>query len=367
MTTPTKLFEPYKLGPITLPNRVVMAPLTRNRAIAGLVPSPLAIEYYGQRASAGLLITEASQISQQGQGYQDTPGIYSKEQVAGWRKVTDRVHGAGGRIFIQLWHVGRISHTSLQPGHGAPVAPSAIRAKGKTFVGGTFTDISEPRALALDEIPGIIESFRRGAANALAAGFDGVEIHGANGYLLDQFAKDGTNKRTDAYGGGIENRARLMLEVAKVVAAEAGAERTGIRISPVTPANDVSDSNPQPLFDYIVDHLDALKLVYIHVIEGATGGPRDIAPFDYASLRRRFKRAYIANNGYDFELATQVLTAGAADLIAFGKPFIANPDLVERLKRGAPLNAPDKATFYGGGAKGYTDYPVLGETLDAAQ
>src|SRR3982075_807120 len=236
MSTPTKLFEPYKLGPITLPNRLVMAPLTRNRAVAGLVPNPLAVEYYGQRASAGLLITEASQVSQQGQGYQDTPGIYSKEQVAGWRKVTDRVHEQGGRIFIQIWHVGRISHDSLQPGAGKPVAPSVIRAKGKTFVNGPFTDISEPRALELSEIPGIIEDFKRGTDNALEAGFDGVEIHGANGYLLDQFAKDGSNKRTDAYGGGIENRARLMLEVSKVVAAEAGADRTGIRISPVTPA-----------------------------------------------------------------------------------------------------------------------------------
>jgi N-ethylmaleimide reductase len=367
MSIPTKLFEPFKLGPITLPNRLVMAPLTRNRAVDGLVPSPLAVEYYGQRASAGLLITEASQVSQQGQGYQDTPGIYSKEQVAGWRKVTNRVHERGGRIFIQIWHVGRISHTSLQPNGGAPVAPSAIRAKGKTFVGGAFIDISEPRALRLEEIPGIIEDFRRGAANALEAGFDGVEIHGANGYLLDQFAKDGTNKRTDAYGGSIENRARLMLEVAKVVAAEAGADRTGIRISPVTPSNDVSDSNPQPLFDYIVDQLNASKLAYVHVIEGATSGPRDIAPFDYGSLRNRFKGAYVANNGYDFELANKMLAANAADLIAFGKPFIANPDLVERLKRGAPLNAPDKATFYGGGAKGYTDYPVLGEALDAAQ
>ncbi|HEV7601675.1 MAG TPA: alkene reductase [Bradyrhizobium sp.] len=367
MSTATKLFEPYKLGPLTLPNRLVMAPLTRNRAVAGMVPNPLAVEYYGQRASAGLLITEASQVSQQGQGYQDTPGIYSKEQVAGWRKVTDRVHERGGRIFIQIWHVGRISHTSLQPDGGAPVAPSALKAKTKTFVNGTFADVSEPRAVTLEEIPGIIESFRRGAANAVEAGFDGVEIHGANGYLLDQFAKDGTNKRTDAYGGGIENRARLMLEVSKVVAAEAGPERTGIRISPVTPANDVSDSEPQPLFEHIVDHLNALKLTYIHVVEGATGGPRDIAPFDYASLRKRFTGAYIANNGYDFELANKVLEAGEADLIAFGKPFLANPDLVERLKRGAPLNAPDKATFYGGGAEGYTDYPVLNEAMDAAQ
>ncbi len=368
MSAPTKLFEPYQLGPITLPNRLAMAPLTRNRAVPpGMVPSPLAVEYYGQRASAGLLITEASQVSQQGQGYQDTPGIYSKEQVAGWKKVTDRVHEKGGRIFIQLWHVGRISHTSLQPNGGTPVAPSAVRAKGKTFVGGTFTDISEPRALDLAEIPGIIDGFKRAAANALAAGFDGVEIHGANGYLLDQFAKDGANKRTDAYGGSIENRARLMLEVAKAVATEAGANRTGIRISPVTPANDISDSNPQPLFDHIVDGLSALKLVYLHVVEGATGGPRDIAPFDYASLRRRFGGAYMANNGYDFALASQVLAAGSADLIAFGKPFISNPDLVERLKTGAPLNEWDKATFYGGGAKGYTDYPALGERLEAAQ
>ena len=367
MSQPSKLFEPYQLGPITLPNRLVMAPLTRNRAVPpGMVPSPLAVDYYSQRASAGLLVTEASQVSQQGQGYQDTPGIYSREQVAGWRKVTDRVHEKGGRIFIQIWHVGRVSHVSLQPNGGAPVAPSAIRANGKTFVGGAFTDISEPRALELAEIPFILDSFKRATANALEAGFDGVEIHGANGYLLDQFAKDGANKRNDAYGGSIENRAKLMLEVAKAVAAEAGANRTGIRISPVTPSNDISDSDPQPLFDHIVDGLNELKLVYLHVVEGATGGPRDNVPFDYTSLRKRFAGAYVANNGYDFELATKTLAAGAADLIAFGKPFISNPDLVERLKRGAPLNAWDKATFYGGDAKGYTDYPALA-TADAAE
>src|ERR1700742_3470200 len=320
MSTSSKLLEPFKLGPITLPNRLVMAPLTRNRAVAGLVPNPLAVEYYGQRATAGLLVTEATQVSHQGQGYQDTPGIYSKEQIAGWRKVTERVHARGGRIFLQLWHVGRISQASLQPNGGAPVAPSAIRANGKTFVGGTFAEVSEPRALELSEIPGIIDSFRQGAANAIAAGFDGVEIHGANGYLLDQFAKDGTNKRTDAYGCSIENRARLMLEVSKAVTAEIGAERTGIRLSPVTPANDIYDSNPQPLFNHIVDGLSALKLVYLHVVEGATGGPRDIAPFDYASLRKRFAGAYMANNGYDFELATRTLAANEADLIAFGKP-----------------------------------------------
>jgi len=362
---PRTLFLPYELGDLPLKNRIVMAPMTRSRAVEGNVPHPLAATYYAQRASAGLIVTEATQVSPQGVGYIRTPGIYAAEQVAGWRAVTEAVHRAGGKIFLQLWHVGRISHPDFHGG-ALPVAPSAIRAKGKTFVNGTFADVSEPRALALEEIPGIIEGFRRGAANALEAGFDGVEIHGANGYLLDQFAKDGANKRTDAYGGSIENRARLMLEVAKAVAAEAGAERTGIRISPVTPANDISDSNPQPLFDHIVDQLNALKLVYIHVIEGATGGPRDVAPFDYGALRKRFGGAYIANNGYDFELASKVLSANQADLIAFGKLFIANPDLVERLKRGAPLNAPDKATFYGGGAKGYTDYPTL-EAVDAAE
>ncbi len=357
--TASKLFETYKLGPITLANRAVMAPLTRNRAVAGFVPNPLAVEYYVQRASAGLLITEASQISQQGQGYQDTPGIYSKDQIAGWKKITDAVHARGGKIFIQLWHVGRISHTRLQPGGGAPVAPSAIRAKGKTYVGGQFTEVSEPRALELKEIPGIIDDYKRAARNAREAGFDGVEVHGANGYLLDQFARDGANKRTDNYGGSIENRARLMLEVSKAVAAEIGADRTGIRISPVTPANDLTDSNPQPLFDYIVDGLSAEKLVYIHVVEGATGGPRDVAPFDYASLRKRFHGTYIANNGYDLKLANDVLAKNEADLIAFGKLFISNPDLVERLKAGAELNPWDQTTFYGGGAKGYTDYPSL--------
>lgn len=356
--TASRLFEPYKLGSLTLPNRAVMAPLTRNRAGAGLVPNPLAAEYYSQRAGAGLLITEASQVSPQGQGYQDTPGIYSADQIAGWRKVTDAVHARGGRIFLQLWHVGRVSHTDLQPGQGAPVAPSAIRANTRTFVGGTFTDVSAPRALAQDEIPGIIDAFRRGAAHAMQAGFDGVEIHGANGYLLDQFARDGANKRTDAYGGAIENRARLMLEVAEAVMREVGAERTGIRISPDLPVNDLIDSNPQPLFEHIVDGLNALKLVYLHVIENpARAG--DAMSFDYASLRRRFAGSYIANNGYDFDRATRALADDRADLIAFGKLFIANPDLVARLKQGAALNTPDETTFYGGGAKGYTDYPVL--------
>lgn len=357
--TEKTLFEPYALGHLTLANRIVMAPLTRNRAGKGLVPSEFAAEYYSQRASAGLLISEATQISQQGQGYQDTPGIYSPAQIDGWRAVTDAVHAKGGRIFAQLWHVGRISHVDLQPDGGAPVAPSALRAESKTFVNNSFVDVSEPRALKLEELPGIINDFRQAAANAIAAGFDGVEIHGANGYLLDQFAKDGANLRDDAYGGSIVNRARLLLEVASAVASEIGPQRTGIRISPVSPANGITSSDPQAQFDYIVDRLSALDLVYLHVVEGATGGPRDVAPFDYAGLRRRFKNTYIANNGYDLALAKQQLAENKADLFAFGRPFIANPDLVERLKTGAPLAELDPNTLYGGGATGYIDYPTL--------
>lgn len=357
--TNREIFEPYTLGSLPLANRVVMAPLTRNRAGEGFVPGEHAAEYYSQRASAGLLISEASQISQQGQGYQDTPGIYTQAQIDGWRKVTEAVHAKGGRIFLQLWHVGRVSHVDLQENGAAPVAPSAIRAETKTFVNNAFVEVSEPRALELDELPGIVNDFRQAAANAIAAGFDGVEIHGANGYLLDQFAKDGANVRTDAYGGSVENRARLMLEVTSAVVEEIGADRTGIRLSPISPANGVSTSDPQAQFDYIVDQLSALGIVYIHVVEGATGGRRDVAPFDFGSLRQRFDRTYIANNGYDLDLATAQLTAGNADLFAFGRPFIANPDLVKRLETGAPLATPNMATVYGGGAEGYTDYPAL--------
>lgn len=360
--TNSVLFEPYKLGDITLANRVVMAPLTRNRAGEGLVPSPLAAEYYAQRASAGLIIAEATQVSAQAQGYQDTPGIYSDAQVAGWRKVTGAVHARGGRIFLQMWHTGRVSHRSVQPHGHAPVAPSAIRAHAKTYVNDGFVETSEPRALLIEELPVIIDDFRRAAGNAIAAGFDGVEIHGANGYLLDQFAKDGANRRTDAYGGSIENRSRLLLEVTAAVISEIGANRTGIRISPVTPANGITTSDPQPLFDHIVTELDRLSPVYLHVIEGATGGSRDFAPFDYASLRRRFRNTYIANNGYDRALAETALAEGAADLIAFGHDFVANPDLVERLKTGAPLAAFNQETLYGGGAEGYTDYPAIAAT-----
>jgi N-ethylmaleimide reductase len=359
--TEKTLFEPYTLGSLTLSNRVVLAPLTRNRAGAGFVPSEFAATYYSQRASAGLQISEATQISQQGQGYQDTPGIYSQAQIDGWREVTDAVHAKSGKIFLQLWHVGRVSHVDLQENGAAPVAPSAIRAATKTFVNNSFVDVSEPRALELEELPGIVNDFRQAAANAIAAGFDGVEIHGANGYLLDQFVKDGANVRTDAYGGSIENRARLLLEVTAAVVGEIGAERTGIRISPVSPTNGVSSSNPQGQFDYIVDQLDALGIVYLHVVEGATGGPREVAPFDFDSLRRRFRNTYIANNGYDLDLATSRLTEGKADLFAFGRPFIANPDLVERLKAAAPLAAFDPTTLFGGGAAGYIDYPTLAD------
>ncbi|SDB16111.1 N-ethylmaleimide reductase [Pseudomonas sp. NFACC23-1] len=356
------LFTPYTLGDLTLSNRVVLAPLTRNRAGQGFVPSEFAATYYSQRASAGLLISEASQISQQGQGYQDTPGIYTQAQIDGWRTVTDAVHAKGGRIFLQLWHVGRVSHVDLQANGAAPVAPSALRPATKVFVNNRFEDVCEPRALDISELPGIVNDFRQAAANAIAAGFDGVEIHGANGYLLDQFIKDGANVRTDAYGGSIENRARLLLEVTAAVVDEVGANRTGLRISPVSPANGVSSSAPQAQFDYLIDQLNTLDIVYLHVVEGATGGPRDVAPFDFGALRQRFKNTYIANNGYDLDLATSRLIEDKADLIAFGRPFIGNPDLVERLRTGSPLSAFNPATLYGGGAKGYIDYPTLAES-----
>lgn len=357
--TEKTLFEPYTLGSLELSNRIVMAPLTRNRAGTGLVPSEHAATYYSQRASAGLIITEATQVSAQAQGYQDTPGLYTQPQIDGWRKVTDAVHAKGGRIFVQLWHVGRISHVDLQPHGAAPVAPSAIRAETKTFVNNRFVEVSQPRALALDELPGIVEDFRKAAANAIAAGFDGVEVHGANGYLLEQFIKDGANTRTDAYGGSIANRARLLLEVTAAVAKEIGADRTGVRISPVSPANGISCSEPQPQYDYITEQLNALGIVYLHVVEGATGGPRDVAPFDFEALRSRFKNTYLANNGYNLELASARLIAGKADLFAFGRSFISNPDLVKRLESGAPLSSLNPATLYGGGAAGYIDYPTF--------
>jgi N-ethylmaleimide reductase len=366
------LFDPIDVGAWHLPNRVVMAPLTRNRA-PGAVPTPLMAEYYAQRAAAGLLITEATAISPTAQGYADVPGLYSEEQLDGWKRVTQAVHGKGGRIVTQLWHVGRVSHVDLQPGGAKPVAPSAIIAKTKTYLVkdgvGSYAATSEPRALDAEEIPGIVHDFRHAARHAVAtAGFDGVEIHGANGYLLDQFLKTGANKRTDDYGGSIENRARLTLEVARAVQGEVGGERVGIRLSPVTPANDVTDEDPQRLFEYLMRELAPLGLAYIHVVEGATGGPREIEdrPFDYAAMRKAYRDAggkgvWIVNNGYDSRPMAEEALANGADMVAFGRAYLANPDLVERLRRDAPLNAPDRATFYGGGAKGYTDYPSLEE------
>lgn len=362
----TDLFSPIRLGRYDLKNRIAMAPLTRNRAGAGNVPTDLMAEYYGQRAEAGLIIAEATQIVPEGQGYQDTPGIHSPEQIAGWRKVTDAVHAKGGRIYLQLWHVGRVSHSSLQPGGQAPVAPSAIRAKTKTFVNGGFADVSEPRALDAAEIPGIIAAYGKAAENAIAAGFDGVEAHGANGYLLDQFLRDGSNHRSDDYGGSIQNRAKVMLGAMRAIVDAVGADRSAIRISPVTPANDAADSNPQPLFNYVVEELDKLALSYIHIIEGATGADRNFgAGFDYKALRQRYNGVWIANNGYDLAMAQAAIADGSADMVAFGRPFISNPDLVQRLRQNAPLAVLDRATLYGGGAKGYVDYPTL--TQSAAE
>ncbi|CAA9235447.1 MAG: NADH:flavin oxidoreductases, Old Yellow Enzyme family [uncultured Acetobacteraceae bacterium] len=363
-----ELFQPVRMGALTLPNRVVMAPLTRSRAGAGDVQGPLNATYYAQRASAGLIISEATNITQQGKGYAFTPGIWSDEQVAGWRSVTDAVHARGGRIVCQLWHVGRISHPSLQPNGALPVAPSAVQPKGNAFTETGFQPHVTPRALETDEIAGIVSDYRHAAEQAKRAGFDGVEIHAANGYLIDQFLRDGTNKRTDRYGGSVENRLRLLLEVTEIVTGVWGGERTGLRLSPVSPANDISDSDPMAVFGPAVDAVNRFNLAYVHFVEGATGGDRNVAPdFDFAALRRAFNGLTMMNNGYDRDLAVSAVREGRADLIAFGRPYIANPDLVERLRSGAPLAKPDNATFYGGDAHGYTDYPALGEEqLNAA-
>ncbi len=353
------LFEPLRLGDLVLPNRIVMAPLTRNRAMHGTdAANGMMAQYYAQRASAGLIISEASQITQQGQGYIWTPGIYTKEQIVGWRKVTDAVHAAGGRIFMQMWHVGRISHVSLQPGGKAPVSSSAEKAMSKTFIESGFVPVSMPRALDIEEIPGIVRDYRNAAQNAKDAGFDGVEIHAANGYLLDQFMKNGVNKRTDSYGGSIENRTRLTLEVAEAILRIWDKSCVGIRLSPAH-VNDAKDNNPQALFNHVAEKLGALGLGYLHVIEGTTGGDRNSLPFDYQALRSAFKGVFMLNNGYTRATAEDAITSGKADLISFGRPFISNPDLVERLRRDAPLNPLDPTTLYGGTEKGYTDYPTM--------
>ena len=368
----TTLFDPLQAGDLRLANRIAMAPLTRNRAPEA-IPQPITATYYAQRASAGLLITEATAISHQGQGYADVPGLYGTEQLDGWKRVTSAVHAAGGKIVTQLWHVGRISHHDLQPEGGAPVAPSAIRANSKTYLidratgQGSFVPTSTPRALDVEELPAIVHTYAAAARNAVeTAGFDGVEIHGANGYLLDQFLKTGANQRTDDYGGGIPNRARLMLEVVRAVVDAVGGGRVGIRLSPVTPANDITDDHPQPLFEYLARQLGPLGLAFIHVIEGSTGGPREVEgrPFDYAAFKAAYRNAggtgaWMVNNGYTAEMAREAVESGHADMVAFGRAFISTPDLVERVRRGAAFNPWNSKTFYGGGEQGYTDYPTL--------
>jgi len=363
------LFSEEKLGNLTLPHRIVMAPLTRSRSTQpGDIPNDLNAEYYTQRSSAALIISEATQISPQGKGYAFTPGIYSNEQIAGWKKVTDSVHKKGSKIFLQLWHVGRVSHSSLQPGNFLPVAPSAIAvSEGQAFTDAGMQDFETPRALDINEIPDIVNQYRLAAINAKKAGFDGVEIHAANGYLLDQFLKDGTNKRDDIYGGSIENRARLVLEVSMAVTEVwGGGDRVGLRISPTGTFNSMSDSNPQALYNYLVEKLNQFNLAYLHVVENLGFSSESDTHFDFNALRQIFNGAYMANGGYTAARAEQSLNNNQSDFVAFGVPFISNPDLPERIKQGAELNKADEETFYGGDAKGYTDYPRLDEQLSLA-
>ncbi|WP_091897382.1 alkene reductase [Bradyrhizobium sp. Rc2d] len=359
----SQLFTPTQIGPYRLSHRIVMAPLTRMRSDPGDIPSDLMVEYYTQRASdGGLIVSEATPVSIRGNGYAGTPGIYSDTQIAGWRRVTDAVHAKGGRIFQQLWHVGRQSHVDLQPNREAPVAPSALVAEGHAYTKRGEAPFSMPRALKLHEIPGIIEEFRSGAERALRAGFDGVEIHGANGYLPDQFLQDGTNKRTDEYGGGIENRARFLLEVTQAAISVWGSDRVGVRISPSGTYGSMSDSNPPATFGYVTTELDRLGIAYLHVVEPRIKGTEEIAygqaPVATEHLRPKFSRTLIAAGGFAPASAEAVVISGDADLVAFGRHFISNPDLPERLRRGLPLSRYDRSTFYGGDARGYTDYPT---------
>lgn len=357
----TDLFSPIKLGKLALSNRMVMAPMTRNRAPEA-IPTPLMVEYYGQRATAGLIITEGAQVSEEAVGYPATPGIYSDTQVNGWQNVTDAVHAKGGHIFVQLWHCGRISHPDFHDGN-LPVAPSAIPAEGQAFTYEGLKDFVTPRALELEEIPAIVEQYRHAAACAHKAGFDGVEIHAANGYLLDQFLRDGSNTRNDAYGGSIENRARLLLEVTEAVCNEIGADRVGIRLSPVNAFNDMHDSDPQALFNHVAGALSRLKPAYLHLVEVSMTGAADHA-VDMQQIHRCFDGLYIANGGYDKARGNDVIATGSADLVAYGIPFIANPDLPARLRLNATLNEAEQATFYGGDLHGYTDYPALDDSQE---
>ncbi|MFV3128922.1 alkene reductase [Niveispirillum sp. KHB5.9] len=360
----TALFTPTKIGAIPVANRIAMAPLTRSRADMDGNHTPLAIDYYRQRASAGLIIAEATNISRQGRGYALTPGIYTDAHVEAWRPVTRAVHEAGGSIVLQLWHVGRVSHSNLQADGAAPVAPSAIQAGGNVFTLNGNEPPTMPRALATEEIAGLVQDYRNAATKAKQAGFDGVEVHVANGYLLEQFLRDSTNHRTDQYGGSIENRARLPIEVVTAVAEIWGADRVGVRLSPMSTAigDTPLDSTPQQTYGYLAEQLGRLGLAYLHAIEGQTRSENAVAAFDYKALHASFGGAYIANNGYDRQMAIDAVDSGHADMVSFGRHFIGNPDLVERLRRDAPLfQAPGEA-YYGGGAKGYTDFA----TLDAA-
>ncbi|HEY0941476.1 MAG TPA: alkene reductase [Steroidobacter sp.] len=352
-----KLLSPYSFAGLELPNRMVMPAMTRSRALSGNIPGPLTVEYYTQRASAGLIVTEGSPVSPQAVGYVRTPGIYSEEQVNGWRAVVDAVHRAGGRIMLQLWHVGRASHPEFQGGE-LPVGPSAIAPEGNVYTSKGFQPIPTPRALRIEEMAGIVEQFRQAAAHAKAAGFDGVQLHGGNGYLLDQFVRDGSNKRTDAYGGSVEHRIRLPLEIAAAVIEEWGAERVGYKITPWSSMLSAFDSDPVSTFTCLVEALDALGIGFLEVVEREVGRPPGIAPIA-PLIRRKFQRSLILGGGYDAQRAERTLQAGEADLIAFGAAYIANPDLPERFERQLPLNAPDTSTFYSGDARGYVDYPRL--------
>ncbi|MGH8503740.1 MAG: alkene reductase [Gammaproteobacteria bacterium] len=354
------LFTPIQIGDLQLPSRIVMAPLTRNRAGPGNAPVELNTRYYAQRASAGLVISEATQASWQSIGYPNTPGIHTPEQIAGWRKVIDAVHQEGGRMFLQIWHVGRISHPSMQPDGGLPLAPSAIAPAGQAITYDGMKPYVTPRALKTGEIQGIVEEFRQGARNAIEAGFDGVEVHGANGYLLDQFLRDGSNQRQDRYGGAIENRARFMLEVLEAVLDVWPSNRVGIRLSPSAVFNDMRDSHPRATFGYLVDALNRYKLAYLHIIEPAEADEKAGVPLVPSSyFRPIYKGRLMVNGDYDGAKGNQVIASGNADLVSFGKRFLANPDLPRRLAEGAPLNTPDQASFYGGDARGYVDYPSL--------
>jgi len=353
------LFSPIHLGSVALPNRMVMAPMTRNRAPDG-IPTALMAEYYAQRAAAGLIVTEGAQVSGQGVGYPATPGIHDDAHVAAWKPITDAVHASGGHIFVQLWHCGRVSHPDYHGGE-LPVAPSAIRPAGQAFTYEGLKDFVTPRALDAEELPGVVEQYRHAAAMAMQAGFDGVEIHSANGYLLDQFLRDGSNQRSDAYGGSLANRSRLLLEVVEAVCGEVGSGRVGVRISPVNAFNDMHDSDPQALFNHVTASLSEFEPAYLHVVEVSMTGEPDES-VDMQQIREHFNGAYIANGGYDKQRGMRAIEQGTADLAAYGIPYLANPDLLERFRADAPLNEADQATFYGGDAKGYTDYPALGET-----